>query len=143
MKMTAWLLAAVGLVLLPLTAQASSAAQYFGNWKVAKIAGYSDVSVGEDIAKKGLGTTAVISATSIMLPDFPCDGANVTIDTVNVDTLLKEDWNTRRGDFDIGPYKLGKMAKHIKSSCTDGLVLDKDHLLMPDAGILYIIERDK
>lgn len=140
MKKTVLFLAAA-LALLPLSARASSAAGYFGTWKVIKIAGYADISVGDDIAKKGLGQTAVLSATSIALPDYPCKQTNVTLDRVDVNTLLQDDWKAKRGYLEIKPYKLGKMATHINSGCADGLVLDRNHLLMQDAGVFYIIER--
>lgn len=142
MKKTATYLV-VATVVLPLTAHAASVSSYFGNWKVVKIAGYADISVGEEIAKKGLGQTVVISATSIMLPDAPCQGADVKLNVINVDKLLQDDWKATREDIDVAPYRMGKTAHHIDSSCADGIVLDRDHLLMTDAGAFYVVERDK
>lgn len=141
MKRTAFVLVAAT-VFMPLTARASSASRYFGDWKIVKIAGYADISVGDDIAKKSLGQTAVISATSVTLPDDACKGTNVTLKTVQVDGLLREDWKATRDEIDVAPYKVGKTAKFFQSACAGGIVLDSNHLLFADAGVFYLVERD-
>lgn len=57
----------------PAPAWAAQLSDFFGIWKITKIAGYGDVSSGPKYAKQGLGKTVTISTDSVLLPSDPCD----------------------------------------------------------------------
>ncbi|NPD68793.1 hypothetical protein HN018_12690 [Lichenicola cladoniae] len=128
--------------LTPLAASAAQLSDYFGHWKVVKIAGYGDASSGQAGADKGLGKSYVISRTSIMMPSGLCDKHEITYDVVTVDGVMSEGWEVTRKDLDLGEFRLGNKAGYINAVCMDGFVLDKNNLLVPSGdGAFYIVRR--
>ena len=138
--------AAVGLAILlsgmGSAVHATQVSDFFGTWRVTRIAGYGDVSSGEKEAQKGVGKSVVISADSIGMPAYLCDKHRVTYQVEDVDAVLASDWEATRKDLELGKFKLGRTAGHIEADCADGLVLDRNDLLMTSgAGAFYIVHR--
>ena len=136
----------IGLAILLLgTGSAAHAAQlsdFFGTWKVTRIAGYGNVSSGDMEAQKGVGEPVVISANSIRMPAYLCNKHPVTYQVENVDAVLASGWETTRNGLELGKFKLGERAGHIDAVCADALVLDRNDLLMTSgAGAFYIVHR--
>lgn len=126
----------------PVAASAAQLSDYFGNWKVVKVAGYGDVSSGQTEADKGLGKSYVISANSIATPSGLCDKHPITYEIVNVDGVMSEGWEATRKDLNLGKLHLAKRTGYINAVCTNGFVLDKDDLLMSSGdGAFYIVHR--
>ena len=138
--------AAVGLAILlsglGSVAHAAQVSDFFGTWRVVRVAGYGDVSSGDKEAQKGVGKSVVISADSIRMPAYLCDKHPVTYQVEDVDAVLASGWEATRKDLDLGRFKLGRRAGHIEATCADGLVLDRDDLLMTSgAGAFYLVRR--
>ena len=123
-------------------AQAAQVSDFFGSWKVTRIAGYGDVSSGDKEAQKGVGKPVVISSDSIQMPAYLCDKHPVTYQVESVDAVLASGWETTRNGLELGKFKLGKRAGHIDAVCADALVLDRNDLLMTSgAGAFYLVHR--
>ena len=142
MKAGAIALACALLGVSPAPAWAAQLSDFFGTWKITKIAGYGDVSSGPKYAKQGLGKTVTISTDSVMLPSDPCDRHALTYEVADVDAVLASGWEATRQDLDLGRFKLGKRAGRIHSGCVDAVVLDRNDLLMTSGeGAFYILHR--
>ncbi len=126
----------------PSLAWSTQLSDFFGTWKIKKIAGYGDVSSGPKYAEKNLGRTATITASSVLLPGVPCELNPLTYKVADVDAVLANGWEATRLDLSLGRFKLGKQAGYIYSGCADALVLDRNDLLMPSGeGAFYIVHR--
>lgn len=126
----------------PTPASAAQLSDFFGAWKITKIAGYGDVSSGPKYAKQGLGKTVTISTDSVLLPSDPCDRHHLTYEVADVDAVLASGWQITRQDLGLGRFKLGRRAGRIHSGCVDALVLDRNDLLITSGGgAFYILHR--
>ena len=124
------------------SARVTQLSDFFGSWKITRIAGYGDVSSGPEYAKQGLGKTVTISTDSVLLPSDPCDRHTLTFEMADVDAVLASGWEATRQDLDLGHFKLGKRAGRLHSGCADALVLDRNDLLMTSGeGAFYIVRR--
>ena len=142
MKARAITLVCVLLGVSPASAWAAQLADFFGTWKITKIAGYGDVSSGPKYARQGLGKTVTISTDSVLLPADPCDRHSLTYEIADVDAVLASGWEVSRQDLNLGKFKLDKRAGRIHSGCVDALVLDRNDLLMTSGeGAFYILHR--
>lgn len=126
----------------PPPAWSTQLSDFFGAWKIVKIAGYGDVSSGPKYAEKGLGKKVTITADSVLLPGVPCERNPLTYKVADVDAVLASGWEATRLDLDLGRFKLAKQAGYIYSGCADALVLDRNDLLIPSGeGAFYIMHR--
>jgi hypothetical protein len=137
-------IAGAGFLLLVTAAQAGSVSNFYGEWKISEIAGYSDISSGDAGAAKDLGKLLIITSTSIMLPADLCNNHPLTQDLVNVNTFLRDQWQTSRSALNLAGFKLGKTAFHMDASCADALIIDQNDLLMTSGtGAVYVVKRQR
>lgn len=139
-----WGCAAVLVLAIAMPAEASAVSRFYGNWRIASIAGFGEISSGQSSARQALGQRVYITANSIILPDDPCTGHPLSYDIIPVDLFLKKSWQMSRSDLKLGSLRLAAAAAHIDAECADALVLDRNHLLISSgAGAYYIVRRTK
>ena len=136
----AWMFA--GLFLTPIAAHAAEAGRFYGTWRIDSIAGYADISEGDAEAKKLIGKTIQIAASSSTIAGELCRNPT-TMESVEVDHLLSDEWKTSRQDIKLGKFKLGNSAQHINSGCAESIVLSRDELLVDNAGAFYLASRQR
>jgi hypothetical protein len=111
----------------PWIAHARPIAAFYGRWQIDSLAGLADASAGETQSEKTLDSTATLSSNEHALTDVSCHTRPV-LRTVDVDTILLNDWNTRRSNLKLGKFHLATHARSIDAGCGFAFILGNNEL---------------
>ena len=149
--MRRYLAAVFVLAALQHAAYAFSPNDFFGNWKVTRMVGASDVGTGEDFHKL-LGTTLTWSGNAVRDADGVCAIVHPTVSLIPTDALQHGIWGGQTiADLNLPKTTIARAFGKTETpvfddggkGCARAVMLNHNQLLlMFGNGYLYLLDRD-
>ncbi len=93
---------------------------FFGTWRVDRIAGYPEIGFGAREAEKDVGRPVPIPAAGLPMPACLCGTYAVTCTVGTVDAVPAGGREATRRNVDRGELRLGERAKRIDAPARTG-----------------------